>query len=294
MRDYWYTDELGRKRHVQNGESNNSNLREYHRHENIKNTFYKDGGSSKDSYLYVTKCPVCSEKVYFCNCSNGGRVFFETLAPHWTKHPCTSTKNYDPLNLHDKYSIITPTYNSYKLHEDYEKRLTIFKVPSFLESFKINTTDNILYKNITENTMLLIREENSKLYLTIIVTTEKFTNQHICTDEIFYDQKLMETYIESKLSKVDFSDSIDISHQTVRTSENKKRLIFDKYDRLQRKEVANKNKKKSSRKKSSNIQRTKKPKNQKKWPKKSTIKRIDKIKDLSIESLAENGWKVVK
>lgn len=294
MCDYWYTDEFGRKRHVQKGEPYNSNLRTYYRDESIKNSFSKYGGSSKDSYLRVTKCPVCSETVYFCSCSNGGRIFFETLAPHWTKHPCTSNNTYDSSKLNDRYSVILPIRNSYILHKDYEKRYTIFKVPSSPDFMKIETTNDILYKNLTENTTLLIREDNSKLYLTIIVTTKKFINQHICTDEVFPSQKYMAKFIEAKLSKVDFADSIDISHQTVRTSENKKRFIFDEYDRFKRKEVEKKGKKKPSRTKYSNNKRAKKSQKQKVLPKKESIKRIDEIKDLSIESLAENGWKIIK
>jgi hypothetical protein len=39
------------------------------------------------------KCPVCGEKVFFCQLENGGRVYFDELGPPWSKHPCTDSKN---------------------------------------------------------------------------------------------------------------------------------------------------------------------------------------------------------
>ena len=35
-------------------------------------------------------CPVCGAKVYFYKSPFDGRVYFESLGPPWTKHPCTS------------------------------------------------------------------------------------------------------------------------------------------------------------------------------------------------------------
>lgn len=35
------------------------------------------------------KCPECGAAVFFCQFSNGGRVFFDELGPPWPKHPCT-------------------------------------------------------------------------------------------------------------------------------------------------------------------------------------------------------------
>lgn len=34
-------------------------------------------------------CPVCHSQVFFVQCENGGRVFFDELGPPWPKHPCT-------------------------------------------------------------------------------------------------------------------------------------------------------------------------------------------------------------
>lgn len=36
-------------------------------------------------------CPLCGERVFFYQSSNGGRVFFEHLGWPWPKHPCTDS-----------------------------------------------------------------------------------------------------------------------------------------------------------------------------------------------------------
>jgi len=36
-------------------------------------------------------CPVCGDAVYYYESPDGGRVFFDELAPPWPKHPCTDT-----------------------------------------------------------------------------------------------------------------------------------------------------------------------------------------------------------
>ncbi len=38
------------------------------------------------------KCPVCKVRVYFYSNDAGSRVYFDTLAPDWDKHPCTDKK----------------------------------------------------------------------------------------------------------------------------------------------------------------------------------------------------------
>lgn len=52
------------------------------------------------------RCPVCNAPVYFYQASNGGRVFFDDLAPHWPKHPCTDNtlRTYRPV----AYALLTP------------------------------------------------------------------------------------------------------------------------------------------------------------------------------------------
>ncbi|QFR43757.1 hypothetical protein [Sulfurimonas xiamenensis] len=303
MSDYWYTDEYGRKRHVQDGVSSDSAR---YRHESIYNPFYAHSDFSKDSYLYLTSCPKCFEAVYYCNCSNGGRVFFDSLAPDWDKHPCTSTATYQPKNIDEKYSLIIPTHNYYQRHEDYERRSTTFEVPSFLKSIKINTTDDILYKNLTQNTMILVRESNGRFYLTIIVTTKKFKNHHLCNNKRFNNQYIMQEYIISLLSKVDFTQSVDISNEVMHTKGNKKIIKLDKFQSI----TINKNQKKAKKPSKKNvikknkIKQEFKPVEQKVYVSKKTGLKIVKKKNtdiinettenVSVESLEENEWKIVK
>lgn len=40
------------------------------------------------------RCPVCGDRVYFYQSEYGGRVFFDSLAPDWTKHPCTDRRDW--------------------------------------------------------------------------------------------------------------------------------------------------------------------------------------------------------
>ena len=47
-------------------------------------------GTTSESYINPNaKCPVCGEQVFFYQSPYDGRVFFDELAPLWTKHPCT-------------------------------------------------------------------------------------------------------------------------------------------------------------------------------------------------------------
>lgn len=308
MSDYWYTDEYGRKRHVEEGASSgiSGKAKLKYRHESINSSLYGYGGFSKDSALWLTSCPGCGAGVYYCKCSNGGRVFFNTLAPEWEKHPCTSMKTYEPKNIDEKYSLITPTHNYYQHHEDYERRSTTFEVPNFLKSIKINTTNDILYKNLTQNTMILVREYNGKFYLTIVVTTKKFKNHHLCNNKRFNNQDIMQEYIISLLSKVDFTESIDISNEVVHTKGNKKIIKLDKFQSM----TINQNQKKP--KKSSKINGAKKSKIKQEFKplepndyvskndglkiKKKKNETITKeaTQEVSIEDLGKNDWKVIK
>lgn len=109
MGDIWIT-KLGRRICI-----SNASEEKYE-----KNTIVYDS----KSFLYNTKCPVCSSEVYFCRCSNGGRVFFDTLYPLWDKHPCTITSEIDYSNSKG-YSLILPILSIEKKHE------ITFQVPNF-------------------------------------------------------------------------------------------------------------------------------------------------------------------
>ncbi|WP_279357266.1 hypothetical protein [Methylobacterium indicum] len=38
------------------------------------------------------RCPVCNARVFYYQNRHGSRVFFDDLAPSWTKHPCTDNR----------------------------------------------------------------------------------------------------------------------------------------------------------------------------------------------------------
>lgn len=39
------------------------------------------------------RCPVCGERVYYFESSNGGKVWFDQLGVPWPKHPCMETRS---------------------------------------------------------------------------------------------------------------------------------------------------------------------------------------------------------
>lgn len=47
-----------------------------------------------ESFTRPTNCPVCGADVFFVECANGGRVFFNELGWPWDKHPCTDSERY--------------------------------------------------------------------------------------------------------------------------------------------------------------------------------------------------------
>lgn len=230
MNEYWYTDEFGRKRHV-NGELNSSHDKNKSQTYSYNNSFSYNYSVTK-SHLYITKCPVCDNQVYFCQCSNGGRVFFDTLSPLWKKHPCTSINNDEPKLL-KKYSIILPHATHQTSFEGITKKETVFYVPDFLDSMKLNTTNKILHQNLIQYTSILIRKEYDIFYLTIIVTSSKFNNSYFCKDLNFTTQLEIEQFIYKELSKKDFYDDFSPYKEskeeisTVKTSRLKKFLCND-------------------------------------------------------------------
>lgn len=80
---------------------------------------YPNSTSRFTSYLNPNaNCPVCQCPVYFYQCVNGGRVFFDSLSPEWFKHPCTD--NYQTVRLvkrkaKSKQKVNTTTIKSFTL-----------------------------------------------------------------------------------------------------------------------------------------------------------------------------------
>ena len=86
MGDYWYTDEIGRKRNVgANNESFGGN-----------NTYTNNQNRERfKSYKDITKktsCPICKQPVYFIR-HNGGSVYVDELGWPWPKHGCFDNSN---------------------------------------------------------------------------------------------------------------------------------------------------------------------------------------------------------
>ncbi len=62
---------------------------------------YGVDGEAQRGILYPNaSCPVCGDRVWFFEASNGGRVFFDSLWPDWDKHPCT---------IQDRRPLFRPT-----------------------------------------------------------------------------------------------------------------------------------------------------------------------------------------
>lgn len=47
-----------------------------------------------ESFTHPTRCPVCGADVFFVECPNGGRVFFNELGWPWEKHQCTDSRQH--------------------------------------------------------------------------------------------------------------------------------------------------------------------------------------------------------
>jgi hypothetical protein len=53
-------------------------------------------------------CPVCGDSVFYYQCPNGGKVYFDALGPPWPKHPCIINKpiiNFPKIQLNTLESI---------------------------------------------------------------------------------------------------------------------------------------------------------------------------------------------
>ena len=91
MSDYWYTDSIGRKRHV-GGSSEGKVISKTQGSINYPDTYltHQDGKQRFKSYQDITRktsCPICKDPVYFIR-HNGGSVYVDELGWPWSKHPC--------------------------------------------------------------------------------------------------------------------------------------------------------------------------------------------------------------
>lgn len=70
------------------------------------------------------RCPVCNENVFFFQCPNGGRVFFDDVGWPWPKHPCT-----DRLQ-HDTWTRVSAASSSSQQTTDWTKDYKFLRLKS--------------------------------------------------------------------------------------------------------------------------------------------------------------------
>lgn len=209
MSDYWYTDEYGRKRHVGRDSSEGYSVVPKHNYYAINSIFSSYSSHFSRSRLHSTQCPVCSADVFFCECDNGGRVFFDSLAPTWKKHPCTT--NYESGNRVKTYHLIHPNENHFIKNGEYTYKKTVMKVPDFMDGFELNLNNSRAYANLIDNCTVMVRQHNGKLILTIIVNNKKFKNEYLCNEKEFSNQRKLEEFLESVLWNTDLAVSMKIN-----------------------------------------------------------------------------------
>lgn len=160
---------------------------------NINNNYDKVG-----SKLYITTCPRCGADVYFCKCSNGGKVFFDSLSPTWDKHPCTNA-NYVPSVKDLSYTFIYPT----SIHQN---NIMFNKFIPCLGRFKIPTSNNkIFQQNIRNNVTLLIKCQDTAKFLTVIITQGKYKNHVLVEHKEFHTLRHLLSFLFFILKQKDVS-----------------------------------------------------------------------------------------
>ncbi len=205
----YYTDEQGRIRCFNGDSSERHSITTKHDYYAIKSLFSNYSRSFSRSRLHSTHCPVCSVDVFFCECDNGGRVFFDTLAPTWKKHPCTT--NYESGNHVKTYRLIHSKENHFIKKGEKSSKKTVMEVPDFMDTFELNLNNTRAYANLVDNCTILVRQHNTKLLLTILVNNKKFKNEYLCRDKEFACQRELEEFLESVMWNTDLSESLEIT-----------------------------------------------------------------------------------
>jgi len=208
MSDYWFTDEQGRKRHVGGDSNERHSVAAKHNYHAINSLFSSYSSHFGRSRLHSTHCPVCSADVFFCECDNGGRVFFDTLAPTWKKHPCTT--NYESGNKVKTYRLIHPIENHFIKNGENISKKTVMEVPDFMDRFELNINNTRVYANLVDNCTILVRQHNGKLLLTILINNKKFKNEYFCRDKEFEGQRELVEFLERVMWNTDFKESLNI------------------------------------------------------------------------------------
>lgn len=175
MDDYWYTDNIGRKRHVQ--ESSETYFeKEYKSRTDLISRFrFKD-------LTHKTSCPKCHENVYFIR-HNGGSVWVDSLGWPWPKHACfeysTEPKLYSFFqkkfteNMHLKTGVVRrATWQTSKNKQDTKIDLIIDTVEEVVNISipAIHTLESI------ENTLVIMDSKNNKVVFSSYIESDILTS----------------------------------------------------------------------------------------------------------------------
>lgn len=141
-----------------------------------------NGEDKKTACIFTTKCPICSNTVYYYENELGSKVFFDTLGPEWKKHPCIEysdkQKNWYKYTHNDAVIIHTNSLRQIRKQEQKDKQLvhkTVYtKCPKCGKECFYNH-----YKKIKNKAILLEKCENG-------------IKIHQCKDETI-SQKIMKS-----------------------------------------------------------------------------------------------------
>lgn len=175
---------------------------------------YKIGSSI---FPTVCTCSSCNKKeIFFCNCDNGGRVFFETLYPEWKKHDCSCFNNEKKVvskDNDDYYEVLFPSkYNA-------EEEVLEYRNTPCLDDFHLKIRNKYIFNNATKNVTLLHKYKGGQIYLKVILSSKKFLNQILVDDAIFNTQVEFEKFLIYIFTKTDLSlnKEFDIFYNTIPT-----------------------------------------------------------------------------
>jgi len=170
------------------------------------------GGGSGSTRLYSrfssylnpnAQCPVCGASVYFFQCPNGGRVFFDDVGWPWPKHGCTDTANRKRLS-HEL--IQTPMGPNYFIGRDKKTyRIYEFDKSTFHVDFRLFGKEELRFKFFRKGSRSFFKarfryQTLEKFGVTIddIVNAPNFV---VCKDKDKYGKKIVQ-FVCARLGRV--------------------------------------------------------------------------------------------
>jgi hypothetical protein len=94
------------------------------------------------------------------------------------------------------------------------------EVPDFMDCFELNLNNTRAYSNLVDNCTILVRQNNGKLLLTILVNNKKFKNEYLCRDKEFECQRELEEYLESVMWNTDLTENLKIKKKENKINSN--------------------------------------------------------------------------